>query len=502
MAEEQPPVLQETPKEESPQLSEPEVQESPTSPEETSAEEEKTKECTTPGNGLDEEQRTEEQTGEEKGDTNKEEKGDSKVKEEEKGDSKVKEEEKGDSKVKEEQKGDSKVKEEEGDTKVKEEEKGDSKVKEEEKGDSKVKEEEKGDSKVKEEEKGDSKVKEEEKGDSKVKEEEKGDSKVKEEEEKGDSKVKEEEKGDSKVKEEEKGDSKVKEEEEKGDSKVKEEEKGEGGDAGTSSGDLKEASVTSDGEKAGTGTKEEISSTQGEGGDDLSSHKSKPEDVANSQEVPAATEGEKRSKEKRTQPSAKDSTDKVDKSKPAASSAKAGVAATTSKEAAHDKERDKKSEIPRARTMPKSYGRATKKDIAEKFGGVATSGIRVQRSTSCGAGAVKNMLLQWCQAKTRGREGVEIENFSSSWSSGLAFCALILAFFPDAFDYDSLDPKNRRENFQLAFNAAEKYADCPPLLDVEDMVRMKVPDSKCVYTYVQELYRSLVAKGLVKTKKA
>ncbi|CAH2321502.1 smoothelin 1 [Pelobates cultripes] len=133
---------------------------------------------------------------------------------------------------------------------------------------------------------------------------------------------------------------------------------------------------------------------------------------------------------------------------------------------------------------------------------VATSGVRVQRSTSCGASAVKNMLLDWCRAKTRDHQGVEIQNFSSSWSSGLAFCALIHAFFPDAFDYDSLDPKNRRGNFQLAFSTAEQLADCPPLLDVEDMVHMKVPDSKCVYTYVQELYRSLVSKGLVKTKKA
>lgn len=44
-------------------------------------------------------------------------------------------------------------------------------------------------------------------------------------------------------------------------------------------------------------------------------------------------------------------------------------------------------------------------------------------------------------------------------------------------------------------------AGCAPLLEVEDMVRLPVPDAKCVYTYVQELYRCLVAKGLVKTKK-
>lgn len=46
-----------------------------------------------------------------------------------------------------------------------------------------------------------------------------------------------------------------------------------------------------------------------------------------------------------------------------------------------------------------------------------------------------------------------------------------------------------------------KLADCAQLLEVDDMVRFAVPDSKCVYTYIQELYRSLVQKGLVKTKK-
>ncbi|XP_073453080.1 smoothelin-like protein 1 isoform X1 [Aquarana catesbeiana] len=175
----------------------------------------------------------------------------------------------------------------------------------------------------------------------------------------------------------------------------------------------------------------------------------------------------------------------------------------SNKEGYREKECHKSSaDLSRSSTVPKIYGGAIKNDIAEKSGGVASSGIRVKRSTSCGANAVKNMLLEWCRAKTRGREGVDIHNFSSSWSNGIAFCALILAFFPDAFDYESLDPKNRRQNFQLAFSTAEKLADCPPLLDIEDMMHMKVPDSKCVYTYVQELYRSLVAKGLVKTKKA
>lgn len=48
---------------------------------------------------------------------------------------------------------------------------------------------------------------------------------------------------------------------------------------------------------------------------------------------------------------------------------------------------------------------------------------------------------------------------------------------------------------------SRKLAGCPSLLDPDDLVRMKEPDWKCVYTYIQEFYRSLVEKGLVKTKK-
>lgn len=50
---------------------------------------------------------------------------------------------------------------------------------------------------------------------------------------------------------------------------------------------------------------------------------------------------------------------------------------------------------------------------------------------------------------------VDIQNFSGSWSSGMAFCALIHSFFPDAFDYGSLEPQDRRRNFTLAFTTAE-----------------------------------------------
>ncbi|MGH0145404.1 UNVERIFIED_CONTAM: hypothetical protein FKN15_048868 [Acipenser sinensis] len=68
------------------------------------------------------------------------------------------------------------------------------------------------------------------------------------------------------------------------------------------------------------------------------------------------------------------------------------------------------------------------------------------------------MLLDWCRAKTRGYEHVDIQNFSSSWSDGMAFCALVHNFFPESFDYMALNPQNRRKNFEVAFTNAEKSA--------------------------------------------
>ncbi|XP_071446377.1 serine/arginine repetitive matrix protein 2-like [Hetaerina americana] len=105
------------------------------------------------------------------------------------------------------------------------------------------------------------------------------------------------------------------------------------------------------------------------------------------------------------------------------------------------------------------------------------------------ASGVKDKLLYWCQMKTKEYKNIQIENFSTSWSNGLAFCALIHHFCPEAFDYDTLRPEERRKNFELAFQVADDKAGIAPLLDVEDMVMMRKPDWKCVFTYVQSIYR-------------
>ncbi|GAB1289525.1 Smoothelin [Apodemus speciosus] len=166
---------------------------------------------------------------------------------------------------------------------------------------------------------------------------------------------------------------------------------------------------------------------------------------------------------------------------------------------------EKKKELMKAQSLPKTSASQARKAMIEKLekegsaGGPGTPRAAVQRSTSFGvpnANSIKQMLLDWCRAKTRGYEHVDIQNFSSSWSDGMAFCALVHNFFPEAFDYGQLSPQNRRQNFEMAFSSAETHADCPQLLDTEDMVRLREPDWKCVYTYIQEFYRCLVQKGL------
>ncbi|KAM9810908.1 smoothelin [Neosynchiropus ocellatus] len=179
------------------------------------------------------------------------------------------------------------------------------------------------------------------------------------------------------------------------------------------------------------------------------------------------------------------------------SSRSAGLAAVERRQA------ERRKELMRAQTLPKTSAMQARKAMMEKLekegggpGNQAVSKInRVQRSTSFGvpnANSIKQMLLDWCRAKTRSYEHVDIQNFSSSWSNGMAFCALVHNFFPEAFDYSSLSPSNRRQNFEVAFSAAEKYANCMPLLEVEDMMIMgNKPDSKCVFTYVQSLVNHL-----------
>ncbi|KAK6298961.1 hypothetical protein J4Q44_G00304710 [Coregonus suidteri] len=155
--------------------------------------------------------------------------------------------------------------------------------------------------------------------------------------------------------------------------------------------------------------------------------------------------------------------------------------------------------VVRPRNSARSARASTKNDIIAKFQQNAPEtpvvrNFKLQRSSMAVANgaSIKQKVLSWCANKTRNYEGVSIENFSSSWCDGLAFCALIHRFFPDAFDFSALNASEREKNFTLAFNTAETMADCYPLLEVGDMILMgNRPDPMCVFTYVQALCHHL-----------
>ncbi|XP_050301484.1 spectrin beta chain-like isoform X2 [Anthonomus grandis grandis] len=97
----------------------------------------------------------------------------------------------------------------------------------------------------------------------------------------------------------------------------------------------------------------------------------------------------------------------------------------------------------------------------------------------------KKGLLLWCQIQTANYRNVKIENFTTSWTDGLAFNALIHKHRPDLIEFDHLTKNNPMYNLINAFNIAEKKLELPKLLDAEDMALL---DEISIMTYVVTYY--------------
>ncbi|XP_051900167.1 spectrin beta chain, non-erythrocytic 4-like isoform X2 [Pristis pectinata] len=113
--------------------------------------------------------------------------------------------------------------------------------------------------------------------------------------------------------------------------------------------------------------------------------------------------------------------------------------------------------------------------------------IKIETEDNRETRSAKDALLLWCQMKTAGYPGVNIQNFTSSWRDGLAFNALIHKHRQDLVDFSKLQKSNSTFNLQQAFSVAEQRLGVAKLLDPED-VNTENPDEKSIITYVVSYY--------------
>ncbi|XP_034269161.1 microtubule-actin cross-linking factor 1 isoform X20 [Pantherophis guttatus] len=98
----------------------------------------------------------------------------------------------------------------------------------------------------------------------------------------------------------------------------------------------------------------------------------------------------------------------------------------------------------------------------------------------------KEKLLLWSQKVTAGYVGLKCTNFSSCWSDGKMFNAVIHRYRPDLVDMERVYIQSNRDNLEQAFEIAERLG-VTRLLDAED-VDVPSPDEKSVITYVSSIY--------------
>ncbi|KAM9341250.1 uncharacterized protein clmna [Symphorus nematophorus] len=93
-------------------------------------------------------------------------------------------------------------------------------------------------------------------------------------------------------------------------------------------------------------------------------------------------------------------------------------------------------------------------------------------------------LLQWVQKRTR-KFGVAVQDFGKSWTSGLAFLAVIKSIDRSLVDMRKALLRTARENLEDAFRIAHYSLGIPRLLEPED-VTINAPDEQSIMTYVAQ----------------
>ncbi|XP_026823545.1 dystrophin, isoforms A/C/F/G/H isoform X3 [Ooceraea biroi] len=107
---------------------------------------------------------------------------------------------------------------------------------------------------------------------------------------------------------------------------------------------------------------------------------------------------------------------------------------------------------------------------------------------------LEKTLLAWCRQNSQNYPGVDIKNFTTSWSDGLAFNAILHRWKSHLFDFNNIARKHPNARLDHAFRLAQEHLGIERLLDPED-VNTSVPDKKSIMMYVMCLFQSLPHSG-------
>ncbi|XP_065094373.1 dystrophin, isoforms A/C/F/G/H-like [Ochlerotatus camptorhynchus] len=101
---------------------------------------------------------------------------------------------------------------------------------------------------------------------------------------------------------------------------------------------------------------------------------------------------------------------------------------------------------------------------------------------------IEKSLLNWTRQFVE-KHGIKVNDFSSSWSDGSAFLA-ILAEAIDSFDVQVALKRHPIARLRMAFDLANRHLGIEQLLDPED-VNTNKPDKKSILMYVMCLYNAI-----------
>ncbi|KAF6115031.1 microtubule associated monooxygenase, calponin and LIM domain containing 1 [Phyllostomus discolor] len=109
-----------------------------------------------------------------------------------------------------------------------------------------------------------------------------------------------------------------------------------------------------------------------------------------------------------------------------------------------------------------------------------------------GSAGTQEELLRWCQEQTAGYPGVHVTNLSSSWTDGLALCALVNRLRPGLLEPSELQGMGALEATGWALKMAEHELGITPVLSTQAMVAGSDPLGLIAYlSHFHSAYKSM-----------